>query len=119
MMSSKVINLNAKIKEKVLYQSKTLLLQAEGYGMKLDFSIHRLKELNNDLYTIYQYHQRVCFYEEEMNLIITNALFKKIESKNRILKLEDILDSVWDVISEKKETTIHKNKYLSKTYQIL
>lgn len=117
-MSSNVIDFSETLKKRVLSTSKERFNQSLACGIKLGFSMQEFESFNQTLYQLYQFKKNVIHYVEDMDLFITNAIISKMESPNRVLKLEDILDSIWDITVNKDKTLEKvKAKYLGKFYK--
>ncbi len=117
-MSSNIIDFGEKLKKRVLISSEEMFNKSLTHGIKLGFSMQEFEAFNQTIYQLYQSKKNTAHYVENMNLFITNAITSKIESPNRVLKLEDILDSIWDVTVNKDKTIEKvKAKYLEKFYK--
>ncbi len=117
-MSSNIIDFSEEIKKRVLDTGKEKFNQSLACGIQLGFSMHEFESLNNNLYQLYQFKGEITHYIGDMDLFITNAIVAQMESSSRVLNLEDILDSIWD-ITVNKDKTIEKvkAKYLGKLYK--
>lgn len=117
-MGSNIIDFSEQLKKRVLSTSKERFNQSLVCGIKLGFSMQEFESFNQTLYQLYQSKQNILRYVEDMDLFVTNAIISKIESPNKVLKLEDILDSIWDVTVNKDKTLEKvKAKYLTKFYK--
>lgn len=117
-MSGNIINFSEKLKKRVQISSEEVFNQSLNYGIKLGFSMQEFESFNDNLYQLYQFKNNIASYVEDMELFITNAIISKKDSSNNVLKLEDILDSIWDITVNKGKTVEKvKAKYLGEFYK--
>ena len=79
------------IKNKTIYDSLDLFGKAKSlYGISYSFSMKNFENFAINLFDIYKYRQ-------DVRIFLEHAIVSNIEKGKKILTLEDISDSIWNV----------------------
>lgn len=86
------------------------------YGMNIDFSREKFLDFHYNLFDIYEYHNEIYKYMDELELSIIVAITNSMYN-NKKLSLEDIRDGIFYVKSLNKDEfsnikILNKIKYL-------
>lgn len=109
------------IKEKVISNSMKLICDASNsYGINFDFEFSDFVRLSDNLYNVYEYKQEVYKYEQDMDVFLTFTIINSVETGKENVKIEDILDTIYEVkTTDEKKLAEKKNKVLAKYNNLL
>ena len=79
------------------------------YNVELVFSANEFRNFLNNLYNIYEYHNEIYKYRDDVKKYLIHAINSKQKSDNKKLVIEDILDSIWEVKTSEDNDTIDKS----------
>lgn len=66
-------------------------------GVYCDFSSGEFENFIDNTYNLYEYHNKVHQYEEDIDTFIRYTIMKKVSINKRKITIENILDSIWEV----------------------
>ena len=86
------------IKNKTIYDGFDLFGRAKSlYGISYSFSMKNFENFANNLFDIYKYNNEIYKYSEDVHIFLEHAIVSNIEKGKKILTLEDIRDSIWNI----------------------
>ena len=86
------------IKNKTIYDSLDLFGKAKSlYGISYSFSMKNFENFAINLFDIYKYNNEIYKYRQDVRIFLEHAIVSNIEKGKKILTLEDISDSIWNV----------------------
>lgn len=99
-----IISLEDRRKEKV-YNNSILYFSYVSYlyDIEIDITIKKLKNFNDNLFDIYKRKQEIYKYENDMILFLETAVSNTISNNRKILNLETILDSIFEIKTKEEK----------------
>lgn len=91
-------NISDFIKNRTIRKSVELFSIANiSCGVNCEFSSGEFENFIDTTYDLYEYHNRIYQYEEDIDAFIRYTIMKKISNNKRKITIENILDSIWEV----------------------
>lgn len=86
------------IKNKTIYDGLDLFGKAKSlYGISYSFSMKNFENFAINLFDVYKYNNEIYKYRQDVRIFLEHAIVSNIEKGKKILTLEDISDSIWNV----------------------
>ncbi len=82
------------------------------YNVKFDFSYNEFENFINNLYMLYEDHKEIYKYRSDMQQFLLYAIDNKTKCSKKIITLEDILDSIYEIKTNKDDNNIIDKCYI-------
>ncbi len=91
-------NISDFIKNRTIHKSVELFSIARiSFGISCDFSSAEFEKLIDEIYKLYEYHNDIYKYEEDIDIFLRYTIMNGIRNGRKKITSEDILDSIWEV----------------------